>query len=423
MKQLLTLTTVVAFALSLAGCPADDEKNDRPTTNTGDPRLTAITGLRDAYCGYLLACDGQIANFFATEADCADAMNAEMDDMLAEDPQMTAANISACAAAITALESSCTWQVFSNLDYGIPQACLDMENGTAPVGSDCSANGDLCAPELFCAEYPDAANGNPVCPTCTPRLGLGQGCDWDGQCQQGMECAQDLCATITAPATLLAVGATCTDHEECASYLCKDGSCGVAPRETEACLEDWEVPCALPLVCDNGVCTRVTFPIAQGEACGGFGGDFYDTLVECASGNVCRWNNTDQELQCLPLLADGQGPCDWSGDCAADLYCNYSTDLCDTYVALSGSCSNAQCDPDQGYCDYNTYQCAPFLTAGQACASSYGWCADGLYCDYDNTGNCTAYVALAGACTDDEQCEDFNCFDGACAAWETCQMP
>ena len=84
---------------------------------------------------------------------------------------------------------------------------------------------------------------------------------------------------------------------------------------------------------------------------------------------------------CVALSEIGSS-CKTSDDCVANAYCNDSTGLCATLVAVGGACTDSEC-------------------------------AAGAYCD-SNTGTCVAKVAGGKACATSDECLSDNCASGVC---------
>jgi hypothetical protein len=134
-------------------------------------------------------------------------------------------------------------------------------------------------------------------------------------CQQGLACFGDTCTMIsTTPPPTKAIGETCDPQSE----VCEEGglcttvdgttyTCVALPVEGESCMQTGL--CAEPAWCDYGdyLCKA---PVGEGEACD-LGGP------NCAANLFCN----DETLICEPLKADGEG-CSSDEQCAAGLVCD-----------------------------------------------------------------------------------------------------
>jgi hypothetical protein len=87
-------------------------------------------------------------------------------------------------------------------------------------------------------------------------------------------------------------------------------------------------------------------------------------------------------------------------------YCDYSANVCRSYVSAGNSCAaGLQCESGL-YCDPATVRCKAYPTAPSPVGGS---CAAPAFCDQtvawcDSTTTCRAYVPAGGACNGYDQC-------------------
>jgi len=108
---------------------------------------------------------------------------------------------------------------------------------------------------------------------------------------------------------------------------------------------------------------------------------------ECQDGSYCA---VDRKCRALPK--EGQD-CD-AGICQPGLFCN----------------------PSDG-----ERKCRPRRSAGLPCEAD-DWCADGLYCGFDDMGQGTCYAlkALGVECKDSRECQSTFCVPGVCEDGSQC---
>lgn len=408
MRQCTFVLLAAAFSLSACTGKDDDKKNNNPP----DPVQVAVQQLGSSYCNYLETCGDSSFNPFASVADCQTAMTQlyDMEGLAADNIPA----INACVAALNA-DQGCSYQLFFG---SMPEACEDIGRGTATAGQACPT-GDECAAGYYCGGRGDETSDfSPICSTCAARQPLNEACDWDYQCAYGLECgSQDTCVAIQAP-DLLPIDAACASHFQCASMVCEAGQCGRLPIESEACLTDHLIACALPLACVSGTCTRLNLPAGQGQPCPAN----YDDHLACTGDLICRDDGSGQYL-CLGLYGEEQGPCSWDDDCQAGLYCDWEdTETCLAYAALDQSCATASCDPAEAYCAWPANICTAFLAVGGDCSGG-GYCDQGLWCDWNGSGQCELLLGPGQSCGADYECEDWICAAGQCRAEGYCVMP
>ncbi len=216
---------------------------------------------------------------------------------------------------------------------------------------------------------------------CADRVGTGEPCTEDNQCDSGM-CDIEVTDVCLAPVT----SDSCSDDSECDSdQYCygASGTCETKLLDNNGCNRDD--------VCDSGLCTN--------GVCDSVGD----------SGDNCYYGSGSTEA-----LLDG------SRACPETDYCSYEYGECTPKMALGDDCSDlsaAEIDLACGaanYCDSNG-QCAARLSNGAACDASealesnddeqrfYDPCKPGSYCKVTDSrvadsGICTNQVAYAGIC-------------------------
>jgi hypothetical protein len=150
---------------------------------------------------------------------------------------------------------------------------------------------------------------------------------------------------------------------------------------------------------------------------------------------------TSQTLTCIQT-SDGQagsGPCigtrngatllySWSGntpvpttavvcDVASNLTCNATTHECVTLNAVGQPCNtDSDCVPS-AFCSYTSGagQCTTRLADGASCANAPSGCQTTSACD-STTQTCKPLLADGAACTTGEECQSFECVNGACGS-------
>jgi hypothetical protein len=128
----------------------------------------------------------------------------------------------------------------------------------------------------------------------------------------------------------------------------------------------------------------------------------------CDDSDECVGNLDCRNDRCTRMPTQGEMCAD--GSCADDLYCR-DDDRCHAYAAFGASCadSDVYCGDDL-QCSSATDTCAPYPTVGQSCADTS--CDDDLYCDESDI--CRVERADGAQCTEDRQCESYECVDNAC---------
>lgn len=118
--------------------------------------------------------------------------------------------------------------------------------GTVAEGGSCTPAGGVASlspgdPAQLAALASCADSSNVVCLpslgvwSCTRRAMVGGVCVFDGNCQDGLYCA-DSGFVMDSCAERLPVGAKCSSANECGSFICKGGKCAGPTAENAYCL-------------------------------------------------------------------------------------------------------------------------------------------------------------------------------------------
>lgn len=275
------------------------------------------------------------------------------------------------------------------------------------------------------------------------------GCAWPGTATANP--CREFCQIFHGDRT---EGQTCEGHDalvsNCAQgLLCDDGRC-VSPCEALSGLPegarcyDFDAGqaldrCAEGLSClyPSGRCTRAP---AAGAACldGNCDADSYcdwDTDLcralpglgdscdysDCREGLACRWNEVDYTSRCVMEAGEGQS-CS-NAPCADGLWCNGNDNVCH---APGGEGDTCDVGCREGLvCNYDADLCEAPPSVGAPCP--WGECATGAWCDFAATpeGVCRAGAALAEPCMGHRECASGYCPAGFCdrlpALGESCR--
>ncbi len=323
-----------------------------------------------------------------------------------------------CSEAVPGWEEPCEGVCQEGFVCGSGNVCVPGNAGDA-----CVSERD-CATPLTCVEH-----------RCAPALEPGVSCETDIQCRAGLACVDGVCDN---PPILCDFENTCGDHAACVatrarvcrpaagsgegcansgdcvgSSWCDAGFCEPLPELDEPCA--LQVYCAPGLACDwdSGMCRPLPglgeacafgemgpFVCAEGLAClGDVCGPLPQEGETCGSGNHacgpglgCSFN-TDGTSTCEPQVGAGF-PCTNDRQCTYGTYCEYSLNLCASWVAWGNSCNDGnECGPE-GSCLPRTagggFVCAPMPEVGEAC---YLECVPDAVCRFLETeGVCAAPV-------------------------------
>jgi hypothetical protein len=106
-------------------------------------------------------------------------------------------------------------------------------------------------------------------------------------------------------------------------------------------------------------------------------------------------------------------------ECAMNNYCG-PDQKCHPKSGLGEDCSSGMCASGL-YCNWDDQTCQTLVSQGQACDYSYQ-CAENLYCDFPAAGNpsCQPLKVSGAGCTDDLQCTSQYCIPGICNDGSAC---
>ncbi len=327
----------------------------------------APAAVAESICNPLEDCLGQLTEIFLGGQSCVDALEPGLSNASAPLWQESidagrlafdGAKLSDCIEATTRL--GC--EALRSRD--IP-ACEEAFEGLVEPGGACVAEVD-CAGEAYCAL--DAA-----CPgVCTLRVGGGESCTADAECQSGFGCSGGTCVTPAG------VGESCGGGS---AVTCEDGLLCAGEGETEP-----------------GTCKAFDAVFVQplGESCNLVDG--LDPL--CEPGLSCVVEDFDfatmEVIQVCAAPSSSGGACNlgFPEVCPVGEYCN--------------------ADPMTGVFEGD---CVPLPTSGEPCRQvdeGLGQpCAPAHACVGDT---CQALQANGASCSDDGECYSGYCDGALCAA-------
>lgn len=197
--------------------------------------------------------------------------------------------------------------------------------------------------------------------SCELRVGAGEPCTSDEQCQSGSKCADGVCCNTA-----------CTGQCEACNVEGSVGTCSAvtgAPRgDRPACDGDGS---ACHGVCNGALRSACTFPSTQ---------------------TPCR------DAACEAGVAVEQAFCDGEGSCATTAPVDCAPFSCGPSACRGDCATDAQCSGD-AYCKAN--KCVERERVGIACTRdaqcASGFCTDGVCCDARCDGQCEA-CGRSGRC-------------------------
>lgn len=241
------LAPSLLLAVVFVACASeDDDDGVRPPSEPA-------RAYAKAYCERLARCRPRgTRNNFGSAAGCADQLVADLDEELARTAPQA---ITACITALGAAPCDV-------LTRAIPECQF---RGTLPDGAVCGSGYHCASGSCF---RPDGADGEPtLCGTCSARVGEGTTC-MIANCENDLTCAGgicrrpvglgELCNRDSAPCK---TGLLCVEGR-CATPLAEGEACtppGIDPSKTRACDEN--------ATCVSGTCSAVGWA-AVGERCG-----------------------------------------------------------------------------------------------------------------------------------------------------------
>lgn len=343
---------------------------------------------RQAECDRAVRCEGGYG--FASGPVCHPD---RVEDWLDELPADVTLNPELAEQCLDELSAPCDARPIELLS---PRSCTTAIEGSLPVGEPCdpdaSASSSLCADGLYCP-----SSG---CPTCTPRLSLGDSCVSFFDCSDGLACMQVV-----------------EDDYRCVRVRDLDESCGT----NEVCAETL-VDFGNRWVCDDGTCRESL----EGESCGRLVGRCA-TGLGCVGGTCLVLGDEGDACPCDDDLLCVAGTCavperELGSTCERNAHCAAPAAFC-----VSGRCSDdfrgAACllDSECGQgarCRFGT--CAPLLAIGDACAP-FELCPLNARCD---DGVCRLQVPPDGTCSAEVVCpHGFACEESRCVALPTIGEP
>lgn len=302
--------------------------------------------LAQAYCQALESCFGIIFDeFLPAGEDCVERTQKSLENGELSTLEQAIADgkvkydggkVQACLNEIA--QSGCAF--FTDRDIA---ACVAAVDGTVDQGGDCSS-GSECKSPYFCQ-----ASG--ACPgTCAPRLGAGEACEADGNCQDGLVCREDtgVCAQPAAAGQSCegASGPPCSPGMLCVGQNQQTGAPGTCQTQAELFVTDL-----------GGDCNPLTGPLCKsGLSCGVESASASGAVFKCmepSTGSSCvlafpdmcpgeqYCDAPDQEFQgtCTALPGDGEPCADTAAECAAYARCENGT--CRSLKDNGGSCQTA----------------------------------------------------------------------------------
>jgi len=115
---------------------------------------------------------------------------------------------------------------------------------------------------------------------------------------------------------------------------------------------------------------------------------------ECVEGGVCGFDPSCADECCagacrlLPGPAEvGESCVNQNVDCVEGAYCardpmTFQRTVCTAQVAIGGACSDSNMCEDAGFCNFNNGLCEPRLGEGASCFGAGNACAEGLRCEW-----------------------------------------
>lgn len=226
--------------------------------------------------------------------------------------------------------------------------------------------------------------------------------------------------------------------EACGEVLTGERSKGQTCLMDSHCVSN---RCNLETTADDacwGTCDEPFERVGAGGQCGRSTGQICeDTELECTEPNGGGTPTCTETRS----IAEGAS-CDSSRTCEADLTCDFGSCTKITLGERGDDCSPAstnKCKPglacrlESGASSFED-QTGTCDSAGGEGASCYSFaeCAYGMYCDGGNLfgdppsqGTCTPGKSKGSSCSEDYECQSFNCDEGTCALPErlTCEPP
>lgn len=356
----LGCTLLLGMGLALGGCGDDDGGSSLPLNQVESSYMRA-------YCELAMDCsnepfvamlDGDVdacMDFLAMEGDVSNSIGTMIDSVNAGDTSYDGAAASQCLEAME--NASC-----DDMGAGAPDpACDEVFIGLLP-------NNDSCTMDEQCAG--GWCDMTIDCPgTCGEAVALDGDCTGDAPCAKSLICDSGVCIVDPGP---LATGEDCGDSERDCTYSawCDyeiTGQCVARVGVGQDC--DWDEMCQDGLFCtDDGQCAQVQVVSTQGGACGGYEVGPFCSLAE-GLGCVMEYAGGEPVgTTCEPLrqLDDDCVEFDQGTETATIYQCDMLGGLyCDMDMsAMTGVClakkdGGAVCEDDQecvsDYCDETSH--------------------------------------------------------------------
>ncbi|MGH2533584.1 MAG: hypothetical protein ACRDJW_14895 [Thermomicrobiales bacterium] len=289
-------------------------------------------------------------------------------------PNTVECRAASCTAGVATPRATCP---------GNGAACpAEQTQNCAPYVCGPTACRTTCTDDTHCIASHHCDNGQ-----CLPDVGLGEACDEDSNCQNGV-CAQGVCCNR-------ACAAPCN--------VCSAATGGVCTS----------VSCAMPGECEigPGACNPLTaaceYPAAAGgSACGGeIGGRICCDRTCCDSGETCVGNTCQAACVALGATCQGEEECCQDGLTFCEGTCCH--DLDETCVS-DAQCCSGRCGDDGQCCSPPGSSCGD---DGQCCRRELG------VCDFSPSGRICRCSLVGEPCrTSGECCGLESCVNGACRA-------
>jgi hypothetical protein len=235
--------------------------------------------------------------------------------------------------------------VYLDWTYGSYEACLTRAKETCLAWSSLRGS-SLTAPRLLaCVRANIAAGcdaGGPFseCQALPGTLLNASGCLLNDQCATGY-CRREGVNGCGSCADKLSEGALCSQSRDCQSNRCSNGRCAPILKEGEACTVSND--CLRNLVCNEGVCQKITL-VGEGQACAG--ATLCDVYMTCVNGACVEDVAVDIGQKCGKADGGRFAFCR-AGDCDAQSVCvdrpQVGAGCPDGSCAGSGVCYQGRC--------------------------------------------------------------------------------
>jgi hypothetical protein len=296
------LTCVSKTCVNLSGGAGSDGGAGGTTGTAGTSgSIDTACASFDAICQKLNTCAPALVKFnYGTVDECVKRFKIScLDASKAPDSGLTAATISACAAALPA--ATCEDAIYRKVT-----AC-EVKGGRS--------NGMACGTNEQCSTG-HCAQADQACGVCAAFVGAGAACSVDEDCEPGLLCSNDSHCVVPGTA-----GGVCNTNQPCRLGLyCRNGSC-VNGAETPGttCEPTLTASCDLlkGIYCDStvGKCANLGFA-ANGDPCGLVAAKF----VSCAAGE-CIYPTADATQGVCGALAGDGAACDATTLCESPARC------------------------------------------------------------------------------------------------------